>query len=275
LSRKFMWFYVGLALFFLYLPVLILVVLSFNASRLNVNWTGFTFSWYAELWRDRDIMLAARNSLLVAFVSTAISTVLGTTLALGLYYRRDILNRIVDGLIYVPLVVPETVMGISLLAFYTKMGLGLGLTSVILAHVVFCIPFVTLIVQARLAGLDYHILEAAMDLGATELRALLQVMLPLTVPGIVAGGLLAFTLSLDDFIVTFFTAGPGATTLPIYIYSMVKLGVSPKVNALSTIMLAITAITVITVVFLLRTGSNGRKAHEKAQSSSVTGLPFT
>lgn len=245
MSRRLMWLYVGLVFLFLYLPIFVLVVFSFNNSHLNVSWSGFTLEWYGRLWQDSDIMLATRNSLVVASFSTVISTLLGTGLALGLYRSRGWVNRVTDALVYVPLVVPETVMGISLLALFTRTGIGLGLTSIILAHVAFSVPFVTLVVQARLSGLDHSMVEAAMDLGATEVEALRRVILPLARPGVIAGALLAFTLSLDDFIVTFFTAGPGSTTLPLYIYSMVKLGVTPKVNALSALLLVVTTTAVL------------------------------
>ncbi len=260
MSRRFMWAYVALTLLFLYLPIVVLVVFSFNASRLNVNWTGFTLVWYARLWQDGEIMAAARNSMIVASLSTVLSTMLGTSLALGLYRSGGWVNRLVDGLVYVPLVVPETVMGISLLAFLTRFGVGLGLTSIIIAHVAFSVPFVTLVVQARLAGLDHSLVEAAMDLGATEAMALRRIILPLAQPGVIAGALLAFTLSLDDFIVTFFTAGPGSTTLPLYIYSMVKLGVTPKVNALSALLLVVTAAAVL---LFTRLEKNGILADER------------
>jgi spermidine/putrescine transport system permease protein len=245
-----MWIYVGLAYLFLYLPIIILVIFSFNASRFNVTWEGFTLDWFARLGHNSKILAATQNSLIVAFVSTILSTVLGTTLSLGTYRNSSWLRSIIDGLVYVPVVVPETVMGIALLAFFAASGISLGIISIILAHVAFSTPFVALVVQARLDGFDHSLVEAALDLGATEWTALRKVMLPLAAPGIMAGALLAFTLSLDDFIVSFFTAGPGATTLPLYIYSMVKFGVSPEINALSTVLLTITISLVIASEYL-------------------------
>lgn len=234
-----------MAYLFLYLPIVILIVFSFNSSRFNVNWEGFTFDWYVRLAHDTRIITATQNSLVVACVSTFISTLLGSTLALGMYRNSTWWRRLTEVLVYVPVIVPETVMGISLLAFYAAAGINLGILSIILAHVAFSTPFVALVVQARLDGFEYALVEAALDLGATEWQTLRKVVLPLAAPGILAGALLAFTLSLDDFIVTFFTAGPGATTLPLYIYSMVKFGVSPAINALSTILLAITVVAVL------------------------------
>lgn len=259
MSRRLMWTYVVLTYLFLYLPIVILVIFSFNASRLNVNWEGFTFAWYGRLAQNGNILAAAEHSLVVAFVSTLLSTLLGTMLALGMYRNGSWLRGAVEGLVYVPVVVPETVMGIALLAFFSATGISLGISSIILAHVAFSTPFVALIVQARLDGFDHSLVEAALDLGATEWYALRKVVLPLAAPGIMAGALLAFTLSLDDFIVTFFTAGPGATTLPLYIYSMVKFGVSPEINALSTVMLAITMTAVIASEYLQRRGAGKSK----------------
>jgi spermidine/putrescine transport system permease protein len=251
-SRRCLWIYVVLGYLFLYLPIAVLVVFSFNASRLNVNWEGFTLAWYAKLLTNASILAAAKNSLLIAAVTTVLSTVLGTGLALGMHRNSTALGRITELFVYVPVIVPETVMGISLLAFFVLTNIQLGVTSVIISHVAFCAPFVALIVQARLEGFDDSLVEAALDLGATEWQALFRVTLPVAAPGIVAGGLLAFTMSLDDFIVTFFTAGPGSTTLPLYIFSMVKFGVSPEINALCTVLLVISAAAIVAYDKLVR-----------------------
>jgi len=251
-SRRFMWAYVALVYLFLYLPIIVLAIYSFNTSRFNVNWEGFTLDWYARLGQNSKILAAAKTSLSIAAVSTLLSTILGTALVFGVYRNTPRIRSFVDVLIYVPMIVPETVMGIALLAFFAAAGIDLGTISIIIAHVMFSTPFVALVVQARLDGFEYSLIEAAHDLGATHWIAMTKVMLPLAAPGIFAGALLAFTLSLDDFIITFFTAGPGSTTLPLYIYSMVKFGVSPEINALSTIILAITITLVVGSEFLRR-----------------------
>jgi spermidine/putrescine transport system permease protein len=251
-SRRCLWAYVTLGYLFLYLPIAVLVVFSFNASRFNVNWEGFTLAWYAKLGTNANILAAASNSLVIACVSTVLSTVLGTNLALGMHRNTTWLRPITEFLVYVPVIVPETVMGISLLAFFVLTGIRLGLVSVVISHVAFCAPFVALIVQARLDGFDDSLVEAALDLGATEWQALYRVILPIAAPGILAGALLAFTMSLDDFIVTFFTAGPGSTTLPLYIFSMVKFGISPEINALCTVLLVVTAVAIVAYDKLVR-----------------------
>lgn len=229
-----------LTLAFLWLPIAVLVAFSFNTSRLNVVWQGFTLDWYRQLAQDVALLRAARNSLVVAIASTTMSTLLGTMAALALTRYRFPGRSVLEALLYVPLILPEVVMGVSLLATFSLLGFTLGLQTVILAHVTFSTPFVALVVWARLQGFDRTLEWAAMDLGADEWTTFRRVTLPLLLPGIVAGALLALTVSLDDFIVTFFTTGPGATTLPLYVFSMVKFGVSPKINALSTVMLVIT-----------------------------------
>jgi len=238
-GRRFLTLHGLLVLLFLYAPILIIIVLSFNASKYGVQWHGFTLKWYALLLAHSRVHGYVLNSLIVAVSSTAIATVLGTLLALGMS-RYNFFGR--GGLLfllYVPVVVPDIVMGVSLLLFFAwaqnyLRTLHLGLGTVIVAHVTFQIAYVTLVVKSRLAGLDPALEEAAADLGATSWRRFWLVTFPLIWPGIAAAALLAFTLSLDDFVITFFTAGPGSTTLPIYIYSSVKRGVTPEVHAVST-----------------------------------------
>lgn len=224
---------------FLHLPVLILVAFSFNDSRFAARWTGFTWHWYGEILSSPRILDALKVSLIVALCSTAISTVLGTLLALALGRRRFSGRAAVESLIYLPMVTPEIVVGISLLVFFVAVRLPLGIVSIIIAHVAFSVSFVAIVVLARLHGIDRSLEEAAMDLGADELTTFWKVTLPLLRPGIVAAALLAFTLSFDDFVITFFVAGVGATTLPLLVFSMVKVGVSPTVNAISAVFLAI------------------------------------
>ncbi len=243
----------GLAvLLFLYLPIAVIVVLSFNSSKYGVAWHGFTLDWYVRLLSHSRLHGYVANSLIVAFSSTAIATVVGTLLALGVSRYRFGGRWAVLFLLYVPVVIPDVVMGVSLLLLFAwaqnyLRGLHLGLGTVIIAHATFQIAYVTLVVKSRLAGLDPSLEEAAADLGATSWRRFWAVTFPLVWPGIAAAALLAFTLSLDDFVITFFTAGPGATTLPIYIYSSVKRGVTPEIHAVSTLMIAVTTLALIGV----------------------------
>jgi spermidine/putrescine transport system permease protein len=231
-------------LIFFYLPILVLVINSFNASRFGSTWEGFSLRWYQRLWHEREIWLALENSLIIGVSATVLSVVLGTTAAFALHRYQSRLQRIHYTLIYTPLVVPEILMGISLLLFFSAVGLELGLFTIFLAHVTFCISFVALVVLGRLQDFDFSIVEAAQDLGANWWAACWKVLLPLLAPGIVAGGLLAFTLSIDDFVISFFVAGPGSTTLPIRIYSMIKHGSPPLINALSSILLLLTFLSV-------------------------------
>jgi len=228
-------------LFFLYLPILILVANSFNASRFAGGWRGFSLVWYKRLLHEPEIWRATGNSLLIAAGATVLSLVLGTAAAFALFrFARSRLQRLHYILVYTPLVAPEILVGISLLMFFVAAGIGLGLFTIFLAHVTFCVSFVAMTVLARFQDFDYAVVEAAQDLGAGWWTAARRVLLPMLAPGLAAGGLLAFTLSIDDFVITFFVAGPGATTLPIRVYSMIKYGSPPLINALSTILLTLT-----------------------------------
>lgn len=232
-------------LFFFYLPIIILIVNSFNASRFESGWQGFSLMWYKRLFHEPEIWRAAKNSLLIAASATVMSLVIGTTAAIALHrFARSRLQRFHFGLVYTPLVVPEILMGISLLMLFVAAGVELGLFTIFLAHVTFCISFVAMTVLARLQDFDESIVEAAQDLGAGWWATTRRVLLPMLLPGLIAGGLLAFTLSIDDFVITFFVAGPGSTTLPIRIYSMIKHGSPPLINALSSILLLITFVAV-------------------------------
>ena len=229
---------------FLHLPVWILVLFSFNASRFGAEWTGFTWGWYRAILESPEILRALRTSLVVAVVSTAAATAFGTAAALGLGRRRVRGAAAVEGLMVLSVVTPEVVAGISLLLWFVALGIPLGLASIVIAHIAFNIPFVTFVVLARLHGLDRTLEEAAMNLGADEITTFREVTLPLLRPGIVAAALLAFTLSFDDFVITFFVAGVGATTLPILVFSMVKTGIAPTVNAISTLFLLLSTLAV-------------------------------
>jgi spermidine/putrescine transport system permease protein len=223
---------------FFYLPILILVVNSFNPARFSSRWQGFSLVWYARLFASPEVWQALRNTLIIAVSVTAVSVVLGTAAAFALHrYAASRLQRIHYTLIYTPLVVPEILMGISLLMFFVAAGVPLGLFTIFLAHVTFCVSYVA---------------EAAQDLGASPWQSARRILIPMLMPGIVAGALLAFTLSVDDFVITFFVAGPGSTTLPLRIYSMIKYGAPPMINALSTLLLAVTLTTVLLSQRLIR-----------------------
>ncbi len=226
-------------LLFLYLPIAVLVLFSFNASRLSATWQGFTLKWYAALAEDRALLAATWNSLLVAVVSTFLATGLGVAVALGLERLGSRSRRVIEGAMLLPLVVPEIMMGVALMLFFVLIRLPLGLPTVIIAHTAFNLPLVMVIVRARLQKLDPRLEEAASDLGATPWQVFHRVTFPLLRPAVVGAALMAFTVSLDDFIVTFFTAGPGSTTLPLKVYSMIKSGVSPEINALSAILVLV------------------------------------
>jgi spermidine/putrescine transport system permease protein len=222
---------------FLYAPLAIVVLYSFNDSRLNAQWVGFTLAWYEKLLHNEAMLIAARNSLLIALAAAAASTVLGTLAGFALHRYRP---RLLPALVLGTIAIPEILMGVSLLIFFVLLNITLGMVSIVLAHITFCIGFVALVVRARLAGMDESLTEAARDLGATPAQAFRWVTLPLIMPGVVAGALMAFTLSLDDFVITFFTAGAGSSTLPLQIYTMVKIAVTPEVNAVSTLLMVLT-----------------------------------
>ena len=237
--------YLALVMFFLFLPIAILVVFSFNASEMNIIFTGFTTEWYGKLLENPNLLEAFRNTLLIAVISTAVSTILGTISAVGMKQYNFPTERVVSKLIYIPIVIPEIVLGISLLSVFTLAGVELGFWSVLLAHITFSVPFVITSVRSTLYALPKNVEEAAEDLGAGKWKTFWYVTLPLIKPGIVSGAILAFTLSLDDVVISYFTAGPGTNTLPLYIYSIIKTGITPDVNALTTLMLVFTIIALI------------------------------
>jgi spermidine/putrescine transport system permease protein len=268
---------------FLYVPIVVLILYSFNSSRANVTFEGFipqfsdrvvmegsivkaspcgAFHWFCELSKNREVTNAAKNTLTIAFISTIISTIIGTMAALALQRYDFKLKPFSQVSLYIPIVIPEIVMGIGILTLFSQLfgivnstlgltgeaRLTMGLGTVIVSHIAFSVPFVTLVVQARLQGFDKSYEEAAMDLGANEWTTFRRVTFPMILPGILAGGLLAFTLSLDDFVITFFTNGPGSTTLPIYVYGLLRRIITPQVNALSTVWI----LTVFIAVLLLQ-----------------------
>ena len=232
-----------LVFLFLFAPIFVLVFFSFNKARSGTDFTGFSLRWYHDLIHNHNALQAFRNTLKVAIAATLIATIVGTLASFALTRFRFRGRSGYSTLVFVSLVMPEVVMGVSLLAFYVEVAhMQLGLTTVILSHATFCIAFVVVVVNARLASFDNRLVEAAADLGATPLQTFLRVVLPLAAPGIAAGAMLAFTISLDDVVITFFTSGPGSTTLPLYIFGQLRVGVSPSINALSTFVLAFSLI---------------------------------
>ncbi len=220
---------------YIYIPIIILIVFSFNNQKLNISWKGFTWHWYDVLFNDHQVQQATMNTLIIAVVSTLVATMIGTLAALAMQRYRFPGYDASEAVMYIPIVIPEVVMGISLLVFFVLVNVKLGLFTIALSHIAFNIPFVALVVRARLHGYDNAIDEAAMDLGADEMTTFRRVTLPTIMPGILSGAMLALTLSLDDYVITYFTAGPGSTTLPLRVFSMVRFMVTPEVNALSTI----------------------------------------
>ncbi len=233
---------VGFAL--LHLPVLVLAAFSFNRSRYGAAWEGFTLDWYRRLADRPDIIASLNVSLVVGISSTVIATALGTLLALGMA-RRQRPGAWIESLVLLPIVTPEIVVGIGLLALFAVLGVSLGVTTIIIAHVAFSIPFVVVVVRARLAGMDRTLEEAALTLGANPRSTFFRVTLPLLWPGIVAAALLAFTMSIDDFVITFFVAGPGSSTLPLVIYAMARRAVEPSINAVSTLLVAVSTLLIL------------------------------
>src|SRR5215207_3398033 len=251
-----------LSFIFLYAPIVVLVIFSFTNDSFGVVWKGFTLKWYAQLLQNERLIGATINTLKVALISTLISTVIGTLMALALerYHFRG--RTGVDALLYLPVVIPEIVMALALLAFFafsfgmieslTGWQMRFSLTTVIIAHIAFSISFVVIVVRASLKGFDRRLEEAAQDLGANEWQTFRWITLPLILPGIIGGALLAFTLSLDDFIISFFTVGPGVSLLPVEVYSQVKRAITPKINAISTVMLLLSMLLVFLSQFLQR-----------------------
>jgi len=249
----------ALGLAFLYLPIAVLVIYSFNASRLVAVWGGWSTHWYRVLLEDRAILEAARISIGIALVSATFATILGTCAAYALSRAGRFRGRtLFSALVYAPLVMPEVITGLSLLLLFVAADLDRGFWTVTVAHTTLTMCFVTVIVQSRLSGIDRSLEEAAMDLGCPPLRTFLTVTLPIAAPAVVAGFLLAFSLSLDDLVIATFTTGPGATTLPIRIYSDVRLGVKPEINAICTVMIATVAVAVVIAAVVARWADGGR-----------------
>jgi putrescine transport system permease protein len=250
---------------FLYLPIVLLIVFSFNESKLVTVWGGFSTKWYVAMFQNRGLMDAAWVTARVAFISATVATVLGTMAALALTrYTRFRGRLLFSGMVFAPLVMPEVITGLSLLLLFVSMGLDRGFLTVTLAHITFTMCFVAVVVQSRLITFDRSLEEAAMDLGATPVTTFFQVTLPVILPAIISGWMLAFTLSLDDLVIASFTSGPGATTLPMKIYSQVRLGVTPEINAVCTLLIAVVTVGVIAAAIVNKRREVQRQRDEHA-----------
>lgn len=248
----FRWGFTGAILVLIYIPILVLVVNSFNASKYGIKWGGFTFKWYEKFWNNDGLMTAALNSLTVSIVAASVATIIGTLAAVALHRYQFKGKALLSSMVFVSMLTPEIVMAISLLIVFMTLGIKLGFVSLVIGHITFCLPFVIVAVYSRLKGFDMKMLEAARDLGASESNIFWKIILPLALPAVSAGWLLSFTLSLDDVIVSAFVTGPGYEILPLKVYSMVRVGVSPEVNAISTILLVVSLVLVIVSQLLLR-----------------------
>lgn len=241
--------YMGLIFLFLYAPILVLMVFSFNSSKSRGNFSGVTFKWYVELFKNQEVMRALSNTLIIGVVSTLVATFIGTFAAIGIYFmKKGYFKKLVLNLNYLPVLNPDIVMAVSLAALYKIMGLKLGLVTIILSHITFSIPYVVLAILPKLKQMNNFLVEAAMDLGAKPLYAVRKIIIPEIKESIVVGLLIAFTLSIDDFAISFFTTGHGVSNLSILIYSMAKKGINPMINALSTLMM-ITLFAFLVIIY--------------------------
>jgi spermidine/putrescine transport system permease protein len=261
-----LWVITFLLYIFLYAPIAVVIVYSFNAAKHGGPWTGFTTAWYGRLLESPDKLAAAKNTLILAGGSTLVATILGTMLGYGLSRYRFPGKKLFSWLMYIPVVIPDIVMAVAMLLFYSLVRdwlniFQLGMTTMMIAHITFQIPFVAIVVRSRMAGMDPAIEEAAHDLGAGTWQKFVHISLPLMLPGVAAGAMLAFTLSLDDFVVSFFTTGPGATTLPILIYSSVRRGITPDINALSTLIILVSVVGTVGVALLQQPREKKEKSH--------------
>lgn len=268
MNARWSWFNITSVVFgfaFLYLPILLLVIYSFNESRLVTVWAGFSTKWYGELFRNQGLMDAAWVTIRVALLSASIATVLGTFAAVSLVrYTRFNGRTLFTGMVYAPLVMPEVITGLSLLLLFVSIDFGRGFWTVTLAHITFSMCFVAVVVQSRLVTFDRSLEEAAQDLGCPPFQAFVKVTLPVILPAVISGWMLAFTLSLDDLVIASFTSGPGATTLPMKIYSQVRLGVTPEINAVCTLLIGAVAIGVIIASVLNKSREVRRLRDERA-----------
>lgn len=243
--KKWPFIYVGVVTAITYIPIVLTVIYSFNASKISSVWEGFSLKWYVELFRDRDLGEALRNSLILAVLSCTCAVIIGTMGALGMYRKKSRLNDAVAYVSMLPIMIPEIILGMVFLSVFSLMGLPFGMVTLVIAHTTFCVPYTYSMVKARLVGMDKSLEEAARDLGASGMRVFWDVTLPLIMPAILSGVMLAFAMSFDDVVISIFVTGPTVNTLPVKIYTKLKTGVTPEINALATMMLAITILLLI------------------------------
>lgn len=247
--------YLGILFFLMYLPIGVVVVFSFNEARLPVHFTGFSLKWYQELFQDRDLIQALKNSLILAVSSCGVSAVIGTLGAVGLSRIHWKTKGVMEYISILPLMIPEIILGMVLMAFFYMLNLPFGMLTLLIGHTVFCVPYILMEVKARLVGMDLSLEEAARDLGAGSFRAFWDITLPLIMPAVISGSLLAFAMSMDDVVISIFVTGPRVSTLPIKVYTQMKTGVTPEINALCTIMLGV--ILLVLAVYLIA-GKRGK-----------------
>lgn len=256
--------YIVLLLFIIYIPIVIVVIYSFNASKIDAKWAGFTLDWYIKLFKNRSLMEALRNSIIVAVLSCSVSAIIGTVGAVGMARVDFKTKSIIESIATIPIMIPEIILGMVFLAFFSFIKLPFGMLTLVLAHTTFCIPYIFIIVKGRLVGIDKSIGEAARDLGASETRMFFDITLPLISPAILSGTLLAFAMSLDDVVISFFVTGAKTNTLPIKVYSQIKMGVTPEINALCTLMLLVTFV----LIFISIKIGNTKKSNNYEEKNS-------
>lgn len=244
--------YMVLIYFFLYLPIVVLVIFSFNDSQYSSLWHGFSWNWYQQLWQDTILLNAAENSIILGIIASSLATLIGTISAVALFYFRFKGNKLLHGLLLVMILSPDIILGTSLLLFFSITKVPLGFISLVVTHITFCLPFVIVTLYSRLVDTDKNIIEAAKDLGASDAQIFSRILIPLLRPALIASWLISFTLSIDDIVISFFVSGPSFQILPLAIYSSIRAGVTPELNALCTLMVAITLIIVLTAAILLR-----------------------
>ena len=257
-QKKWAFLYIAVITVLTYIPILLTVVYSFNASKITSIWEGFSLKWYRELFRDRDLGEALVNSLILAVLSCAFAVLIGTSGALGMRRKKSRMNDAVAYVSTLPIMIPEIILGMVFLSVFSLMGLPFGMVTLVIAHTTFCVPYIFTMVRARLVGMDRSLEEAAMDLGASKLRVFFDVILPQILPAILSGVLLAFAMSFDDVVISIFVTGPGVNTLPVKIYTKLKTGVTPEINALAAVMLLVILLC-LTGAYLL--GRQGQKAN--------------
>lgn len=258
-QKKWPFIYIGVVTAITYVPILLTVIYSFNASKLSSVWEGFSLKWYVELLHDRDMGEALKNSLILAVLSCFFAVLIGTTGALGMQRRKNRANDTVAYISMLPIMIPEIILGMVFLSVFSLMGLPFGMVTLVIAHTTFCVPYIYSMVKARLVGMDKSLEEAALDLGASRLRMFFDVTLPLIMPAVLSGVMLAFAMSFDDVVISIFVTGPKVNTLPVKIYTKMKTGVTPEINALATLMLAVTMLLLIGAALIGRRKKGSEK----------------